>query len=87
MFNQNQFHQTQSTVYNQNSLGMMSNNFPQYQNSINEQFYSNSIKDFMGFIYQCQTSQDIGYVVPFLIKQQRDIIEQYNNCSVCQGIS
>jgi hypothetical protein len=65
----------------------MNGNFPQYQNPINEQFYSNSIKDFMGFIYQCQTAQDIGYVVPFLIKQQRDIIEQYNNCSACQGIS
>jgi hypothetical protein len=57
-----------------NSLGMINNNVLQYQNAINEQFYSNSIKEYMSFIFQCQVSPDIGYVVPFLIKQQRDVI-------------
>ena len=60
------FNQTQPQPLNQmqSNIGLPNNNF-------NEQIQSTIILDLLKFVYECQTSNDMQNVLPFLVNQQK----------------
>lgn len=60
------FPQTQPQPFNQtqSNVALPNNNF-------NEQIQSTVILDLLKFVYECQTSNDMQNVLPFLVNQQK----------------